>query len=143
MFDVPPIPPSPVPLVAVMKTGPTSPGPTRKRAATRNQYTQLAQYPSPSSPYTPALALSTRRKAPQLKVQAEETDGAGSITELKVLLTRDAAVYHLIAARMATGAWVKVGARRKRLQDELRWLGMTELLLGLENRPRNGGIGYI
>lgn len=122
---------------------------TKKRAATRNQYTQLVQYPSPLSPYTSRPSVATRRHAPVLRIEAEKVNGGGTITELKVLLTRDAAVYHLIAARLATGGWIKVeSTRRKRLEDELRWLGMTGLeaeldAVKLKSAVWKGGEGYI
>ena len=148
----PPSLPNPSPTLP-LNTGPKVKGgtssSTRKRAATRNQYTQLVQYPSPLSPYVSKLSVAARRQAPALKVKAEDVDGGGIFTELRVLLARDAAVYHLIAARLATGTWVKVDSiNRKRLEEELRWLGTSGLEVELDagklkNAVLKGGEGYI
>lgn len=114
----------------------------KKRATTRNQYTQLYQYPSPLSPLT---SLGARRNAPKLEL--EEADGGGRITTCIVLLTRDASCYHLLACRLATGSWPKMdSARRRRLEEEVRWLDMVGLLHevgGMKDKVKRGGDGYI
>jgi len=100
----------------------------KKRAATRNQYIQQAHFPSPGSTFASPTSLAVRRHAPEPKLQLEEADGGGTITELTVLITRDAAAYHVIAARLSTGEWSKMdSAKRKRVEGECRWLGMEAL----------------
>lgn len=138
----PPVPPMPRSSINP-KTG-------KKRAATRNQYIQQAQFPSPSSPFTHHTApLAIRRQVAQPSIEVQEADGGGVITELTVLITRDAAVYHLIAARLSTGDWVKMdSSKKKRVEEECAWLGMGGLagemaeLLG-RSMVLRGGSGYI
>jgi hypothetical protein len=72
---------------------------------------------------------------------------------MHILLSRDAAPYHLIAARLLGGLWPKMEAvRRKRVEDELRWAGMEGLIKELAGRGgkegrrsgvTRGGQGYI
>lgn len=134
-------------------------GGSRKRATTRNQYTQKEQYPSPSSTFTSptlnrarTLPLNVRRKKVQLSLDPVEVDGGGVITEVKVLLSRDAGVYQYITARLLSGKLPRnlVGSKRREVREECRWLGMGVLEEELElPAPREksmvfkGGRGYI
>lgn len=58
----------------------------------------------------------------------------GNITEIRILLLRDSMPYHLIAQRLIAGSFVNTSLSttgdpimRRKLEDELRWLGMTRL----------------
>jgi hypothetical protein len=90
-----------------------------------------------------------RRHAPEPRVQIEEADGGGALTELTVLITRDASVYHLIAGRLATDEWTRMDSvKRKRVEEECRWLGMSGLAeemaeLRGQSMVLRGGSGYI
>jgi hypothetical protein len=124
--------------------------PVKKRAVTRNQYAQLNQYPSPLSPLrSNSLSVGARRNAPGAALKVEEADGGGRIITLVVLLHRDASAYHTLAARWGTGAWPKMEcAKRRRVEDELRWLGMDEMVDEVEGVKQRsmvlrGGGGYV
>ncbi|ORY33099.1 hypothetical protein BCR39DRAFT_521237 [Naematelia encephala] len=134
----------------------TLPGTSKKRAQTRNQYTQhlLPHFPSPGSSFTPPAhansTLSLRRNAPKLSLDPKVIDGGGLITELRILLYRDAGAWHAIAGRLATGHWSGMEGRRRRVEDEAKWAGMSGLvdeLAGVEGRKKSlvlrGGEGYI
>jgi hypothetical protein len=65
------------------------------------------------------------------------------ITELKILLLRDAMPYHLIAQRLIAGKSASTGlafggdeARKMRVGEEARWLGMVRLADELSDGPR-------
>jgi hypothetical protein len=116
-----------------------------KRAATRNQYTQqkAALYPSISSGF---VNLSSRRNVQPLTIEA---NGGGVIVEMKLLLMRDAGLFHLLVARLVEGIWSNIDGRRKRMEEECRWLGMEGLVVELQRLKRGksmvlkGGTGYI
>lgn len=152
---MPPVPARPS-QPATLTPGPTAPLKTaglaiqpKKRAATRNQYTKLLPYPSPLSPYTHTAALGARRRAPPLQVTTEEVDGGGRVTTYTVLLSRDAGVYHAIAARLSMGDWGRMdGVKRKKVEEECGWLGMEQLrgeVVGLKQKSSviRGGEGYV
>lgn len=66
----------------------------------------------------------------------------GTLTELTVLLQRDAAAWHVIASRLCSGSWPEMAGRRRRVEDECRWAGMEPLLSELDKIPclqRRGG----
>lgn len=57
----------------------------------------------------------------------------GIFTEMRIFLTREAGVYHQISHRLISGRWniwANVGGRevRDRVEAELEWLGMADLL---------------
>ncbi|KAK4683516.1 hypothetical protein P7C73_g6733, partial [Tremellales sp. Uapishka_1] len=129
-LDTSPPPPKQKPLPPVM---PISPG---KRAQTRNQYTQLALKSTPP--------LRIRKSNPNPTPATR-----GWITEMRILLLRDAVPYHLLAERLISGHWGKVEGRKRRIEEELKWLG-GQLTFGQElkkDRGRSmvfkGGEGYI
>jgi len=131
----------------------TIPASNQPRAQKRNQYTQQDKFPSPSSPYTarshtlplllaPAVPRSkihslkiSTSALPQLPVEVmPPITENGNITEIQILLLRDSMPYHLIAQRLIAGSFVNTSLSnngdpvlRRKLEDELRWLGMTRL----------------
>ena len=123
----------------------------KKRARTRNQYIQQTLYPSPSSPFTPHTTepLNIRRRAPSLSLKPTEADGGGMITELKILLLRDAGNYGFIVHRLLFGSFPAVEGRRRAVEEECGWLGMEGLrgeIGGVRRRKsmvHRGGEGYI
>ena len=123
----------------------------RKRAVTRNQYAQQEHFPSPSSPFSArsTAPLRLRRHAPALTVNPIEQDGGGVITELKVLLLRDASAYQYIVARLINGLFPRLEGKRRKVEEECLWLGMKSLAEEAEAQKRErtmvskGGAGYI
>jgi hypothetical protein len=131
----------------------TVPSSNKPRAQKRNQYAQQDKFPSPSSPYTarshtlplllaPArprntihsLKISTSATAQPSAVAMPPVKQSGTITEINILLLRDSMPYHLIAQRLIAGSFVNTSLSangdpviRKKLEEELRWLGMTRL----------------
>lgn len=119
----------------------------KPRAQTRNQYAQQDKFPSPSSPFTARsirtlplnvpprkapLSISTAALPPPSPPKLK--DGGGRLTEIRILLLRDSMPYHLIAQRLITGSFVNTAlhgetniAKKKKVEDEARWLGMTRL----------------
>jgi len=148
-------PPSILPEPKIKPTPLVKPDPqTRKRAQTRNQYTQRLKFPSPSSPLIPRPTepLSIRRKAPPLKLELTEAEGGGTITELRILLLRDAAVYGPIVHRLIHGTFpaMAMQGRKKGVEVECIWLGMESFVEELSGAVRKkeslvlkGGEGYI
>lgn len=69
----------------------------------------------------------------------------GMITELTVLLQRDAGAWHAIASRLCSGSWPSLEGKRRRVEDECRWAGMDPLLAELASIPSIAGPrgGYI
>lgn len=59
----------------------------------------------------------------------------GVVTELTVLLPRDAGAWHAIASRLCSGNWPLLDGKRKRVEAECRWAGMTGLAEELEGNP--------
>jgi hypothetical protein len=136
-------PPPPLPLPESFSI--TIPSTNKPRAQTRNQYAQQDKFPSPSSPYTARshtlpLVMPRRQNAHALTISTAPVpepcpkDGGGVITELKILLLRDAMPYHLIAQRLIAGKSASTGlafggdeARKMRVGEEARWLGMVRL----------------
>jgi len=125
----------------------TVPSSNKPRAQKRNQYAQQDKFPSPSSPFTarsqalplliaPAvprnqrhtLKISTTAEPKSIPVQT------GIIAEIDILLLRDALPYHIIAQRLIAGSFVNTTlassrdpSLHKKVEDELRWLGMARL----------------
>lgn len=125
----------------------TVPSSNKPRAQKRNQYAQQDKFPSPSSPYTarshtlplmlaPAvprnnrhtLKISTINDVKPVPIQY------GTLTEIEILLLRDAAPYHIIAQRLIAGSFVNTSLSSSRdplihrkVEEELRWLGMSRL----------------
>lgn len=152
VLDVPPFPngsKSPMP-----PKSPKMPG--YKQAQTRNQYTQLVSKPRTSctaiEPAVPPLAyaaaspsgltlpLNIKRKTGRklsLSHISQEVDASkpkkGIFTEVRIFLAREAGVYHQISHRLISGQsniWANVCGReaRDRVEAELEWLGMADLL---------------
>lgn len=83
-------------------------------------------------------------------MEPREVYGGGTITELKILLCRDAAVYGPIIHRLIRGVFPLMECRRRRVEEELVWLGMEGLSEEIAVRARGrksmvlrGGEGYI
>jgi hypothetical protein len=57
------------------------------------------------------------------------------VTELTVLLQRDASAWHAIASRLCSGHWPLLDGRRKRVETECKWAGMAGLVQELERNP--------
>jgi hypothetical protein len=125
----------------------TIPSSNKPRAQKRNQYAQQDKFPSPSSPYTarshilpillaPAVPRNNRHTL-KISTTAEmksPTVQNGTITELNILLLRDSMPYHIIAQRLIAGSFVNTSltsnrdpSLHKRVEEELRWLGMSRL----------------
>lgn len=60
---------------------------------------------------------------------------SGVVTELTVLLQRDASAWHAIASRLCSGTWPLLDGRRKRVEAECKWAGMAGLAQELERNP--------
>ena len=81
--------------------------------------------------------------------ETDEDEVQGGVTEIRVLLLRDAGPYHHIAHRLLSGAWACDHKMLKQVREELRWLGMNglgvevDLLRGERSAVRRGGEGYI
>ncbi|KAL7421126.1 hypothetical protein Q5752_004011 [Cryptotrichosporon argae] len=104
------------------------------RAATRNQYASAVRYPTPSGALAPPQPpLSARRGAPVAPIHVR---GPGTLTEITVLVPRDAGVWHAIASRVATGSWS--GDARARALDDLRWAGID-----MDDGHRRSRAGYV
>lgn len=125
---------------------------SKTRARTRNQYTQQLLYPSPSSPFVtgPTEPLQIRRRVASLHLGPREVESGGAITELKILLLRDAAVYGPIAHRLIYGMFPPMEGKRRKAEEECIWLGMEGLaeetaarLKGQKSMVLKGGEGYI
>lgn len=144
----------------------TIPSSNKPRAQKRNQYAQQDKFPSPSSPYTarshilpillaPAIPRDNRQtlkisttaslKSPlETKPTPVQT---GTITEINVLLLRDSMPYHVIAQRLIAGSFVNTSLSsnrdpllHKKVEEELRWLGMSRLADELgDNQRRMAG----
>ena len=151
-LDFPPLPPTPVKQLTLAPCHPkaTAPVIAKKRAAKRNQYTQQDYFPSPASPLAPrTISLAARRKTKPLRVDVSEQCGGGTITQLKVLIPRNASIYHVIAARLLTGSFPSIEGKRRELEEECKWLGMDGLLGEIWGGKRQkslvlqGGGGYI
>jgi hypothetical protein len=130
----------------------TIPSSNKPRAQKRNQYAQQDKFPSPSSPYTarshilpillaPAVPRNNRHTL-KISTTAEMkttemktvTASSGTITELNILLLRDSMPYHIIAQRLIAGSFVNTSLSsnrdptlHKKVEEELRWLGMSRL----------------
>ena len=148
--EVPPVPP--VPVRSKDRPSPTAEPGTTKRAVKRNQYTQLTKFPSPSSSYTlqtnlplNTLSIQSRRAyAPRSPLKLAKPKG--TITEVTVLLLRDAALYHAIAQRLINGRFGPLDGRRRKVEEECEWLGMRKLaeeLVRGKSMVLHGGEGYI
>jgi len=68
---------------------------------------------------------------------------SGTITELNILLLRDSIPYHTIAQRLIAGSFVNTSlsshqdpSLQKKVQEELRWLGMSRLADELGDRQQ-------
>lgn len=84
-----------------------------------------------------------------------ELTSTSTITEIRLLILRDSAPYHILAQRLVTGAFTRGSSMmsektRRRVEDEARWLGMSRLVEELgdlgrkkEERRRRGGKGYL
>ncbi|ORX39204.1 hypothetical protein BD324DRAFT_618837 [Kockovaella imperatae] len=155
-YEFPPLPPLPnLPPDLAKKLSQSRPTPKivtlpgEKKRAVKNQYTQLDPYPSPSSALlSPQTSLGARRKGQNLKIEAKLLDGGGTITQLTVLLMRDANVYHLLVARLVGGTFEASDEQREALEVECRWLGMIGLADEIgwrreRSMVRRGGEGYI
>ena len=123
-----------------------------KRAHTRNQYVQQYLYPSPSSPLVPReiVPLIIRRKVAPLRLEPTEVEGGGTITELKILLLRDAGVYGPIVHRLIHGTFPNLEGRRRRVEEECMWLGIEGMSKEIHGKSKarqsmvlRGGEGYI
>jgi hypothetical protein len=68
-------------------------------------------------------------------VTANIIQGNDTLTELWILLQRDAAAWHTIAARLCSGSWPEMAGRRRRVENECRWAGMESLLDELAAMP--------
>jgi hypothetical protein len=152
----------------------TIPSTNKPRAQTRNQYAQQDKFPSPSSPFTARshtlpLVLPFKQNVHALTISTSAVpipcpkEGGGIITELKILLLRDAMPYHLIAQRLIAGNFASAcflnedESRKRKVMDEARWLGMNRLADELSDLPQKpvptlkhkksgvitGGQGYI
>lgn len=146
--EVPPVPP--VPVRAKDRPSPTVS--TAKRAVRRNQYTQLTKFPSPSSSYTlqsnlplNAPSIQSRRAfAPRFPLKLAKPKG--TVTEVTVLLLRDAVLYHAIAQRLINGRFGPLDGKRRKVEEECEWLGMRKLadeLVRGKSMVLHGGDGYI
>lgn len=60
---------------------------------------------------------------------------SGVVTELTVLIQRDASAWHAIASRLCSGQWPLLDGRRKRVEAECKWAGMAGLAQELERNP--------
>lgn len=151
----------------------TIPSTNKPRAQTRNQYAQQDKFPSPSSPFTArshtlSLVLPFKQNVHALTISTAAVpvpcpkEGGGTITELKILLLRDAMPHHLIAQRLIAGNYATAGLdgdeyRKRKVMIEARWLGMNRLADELSVLPQKpvptlkhkksgvitGGQGYI
>jgi hypothetical protein len=165
----------------------TIPSSNKPRAQKRNQYAQQDKFPSPSSPYTARSQLLPLLLAPappknhvhSLKISTTPTRPpvpalepknparqAATLTEIRILLLRDAVPYHLVTQRLIAGSFVNTRLAtsedtglKKKVEEECRWLGMTRLAeelgenqqrivqgLGLKHKKSGvitGGHGYI
>ncbi|EIW66045.1 hypothetical protein TREMEDRAFT_65889 [Tremella mesenterica DSM 1558] len=123
-----------------------APTPPPRRAAFRNQYTQQAKFPSPSSSYTLTLPGSIQQRRIQAPRDPLRLQGPlGTIIELRILLLRDASCYHAIAHRLLVGRFPPLGEKRRRVEEECDWLGMKlgeELSRG-KSMVFKGGNGFI
>lgn len=157
--DFPPPPPIPDAFSISMPTT------NRPRAHTRNQYTQQDKFPSPSSPFTARsfntlplnlppkkapLTISTSALPPPPLPSPPKAKDGGGLTELRILLLRDSMPYHIIAQRLISGSFVNTAlhgdinhTRRKKVEEEARWLGMTRLVQelgdGMHVEPTGSG----
>lgn len=87
-------------------------------------------------PPTPALAATPPVELPKIK------DAGGQVTEFRILLLRDSMPYHIIAQRLISGSFVNTAlhgdtntGRRRKVEEEARWLGMTRLVQELGDGP--------
>lgn len=152
-------PPPPIPETFSINIPTTN----KPRAQTRNQYAQQDKFPSPSSPFTARsihtlplnvpsrkgpLSISTAAlPLPPLPSTPKLQDGGGRLTEIRILLLRDSMPYHMIAQRLITGSFVNTAlhgeiniSKKKKVEDEARWLGMTRLVEELSDAADRQGM---
>lgn len=108
------------------------------------------QYPPTAYPFAglPPLAdlpaaLAQAKAAAEARVQAQQArvgrprastcpvPAAGVVTELTILLQREAGAWHAIASRLCSGSWPCLDGRRRRVEDECKWAGMDALVAEL------------
>lgn len=119
--------------------------PPKHKARTRNQFVQQGIPARPAlsaSASSPALLDKAAAQAARATPHSTSGDAGGQI---KILLMRDAVPYHLIANRLLRGSFPRMEGKRRRVEDELRWLGMNGLAAEVTRRSLvlKGGEGYI
>lgn len=150
-FPVPPPVPSMPESISI-----SIPTTDKPRARTRNQYAQHDKFPSPSSPFTSRSAQTLPLNLPPRPTKAAPLtistapEVRGQMIELRILLLRDSMPYHIIAQRLISGNFVNTAlhgetntTRKRKVEDEARWLGMTRLAEELGDRgPQGPGLRH-
>lgn len=141
--------PTPLPPLAELPSALAS---VRTRATPSPAWPSSASYASYGSyahsnysGWSGASGASVSRESSQRSVTSSERQrrkrastcpsASGVVTELTVLLQRDASAWHAIASRLCSGQWPLLDGRRKRVETECRWAGMAALAQELERNP--------
>lgn len=79
-------------------------------------------------PRAASAATSRSEASTSASASVSDAESSGLLTEITVLLQRDASAWHAIASRLCAGQWPSLDGKRRRVEEECRWAGMGGLL---------------